>query len=102
MHLNISLSYHQRELYNLLSSMKTKSKTIVISESRLQRSQKPINNILLPNYVTEHTPAESGEEGTLLYIDRNLKYQVRGDLNLYNKSLIESTFIKIMNTKQKI
>ena len=39
MHLNISLlSYHQQELYNLLSNMKTKPKIIGISESRLQLS----------------------------------------------------------------
>ena len=35
------------------------------------------------------------------YIDQNLKYKVRGDLNMYSKSLIESNFIEIMNTKQK-
>ena len=39
--------------------------------------------------------------GTLFYIDQNLKYKVRGDLNIFIKSLIESTFIEIMNTKQK-
>ena len=40
--------------------------------------------------------------GTLLYIDQTLKYKVRGDLNMYSKSLIKSTLIDIMNTKQKI
>ena len=102
MHLNISsLSYHHQELYSLLSSMNTKPKMIGISDSRLQISKQPINIISLPNYVYEHTPTESGKGGTLLYIDQNLKYKVRRDLNIYSKSLIESTSIEIMNTKQK-
>ena len=68
MHLNISsLSYHQQELYNLLSSIKTKPIIKGISESRLQINKQPIN-ISLPNYVYEHTPTESGKGGTLLYL----------------------------------
>ena len=56
MHLNTSsLSYHQQELYNLLSSMKTKPKITGISQSMLQINRQPINNISLPNYVYEHT-----------------------------------------------
>ena len=102
-HLNISsLSYHHQELYNILSSMKTKPKIIGISESKLQINKQQINNISLPNYVYEHTPTESGKGGTLLYINQNLKYKVRGHLNIYSKFLIESTFIEVMNTKQKI
>ena len=102
MHLNISsLSYHLQELYNLLSSMKTKLKMIGISENRSQINKQPINNTSVPDYVYEHTPTESGKGGTLLYIDQNLKYKVRGDLSIYSKSLIESTLIKIMNNKQK-
>ena len=82
--------------------MNTKPKMIGISDSRLQISKQPINIISLPNYIYEHTPTESGKGGTLLYIDQNLKYKVRRDLNIYSKSLIESTSIEIMNTKQKI
>ena len=48
MHLNISsLSYHHQELYNLLSSMKSKLKIIRISKSRSQINEKPKNNISL-------------------------------------------------------
>ena len=69
MHLNISsLSYHHLELYNLLSNLKIKPNIIGISETRLQREKQPITNISLPNYVYEHTPAESGKGGTLLHI----------------------------------
>ena len=102
MHLYISsLSYHYQELHSLLY-MKTKPKIIGISEIRLQKHKQPITNILLTNYVYEHTPTETGKGGTPLYIDQNLKYKVRGDLNMYSKSSIELTFIKIMNTKGKI
>ena len=44
----------------------------------------------------------AGKGGTFLYIGQNLKYKVRGHLNIYSKFLIESTFIEVMNTKQKI
>ena len=62
--------------------MKTKPKVIRISESRLQINKQPINNISLPNYVYKHTATESGKGGTLPYTDQNLKYKVRGDLNM--------------------
>ena len=78
MHLNISsLSYHHLELYNLISDMKIKMKIIEISESRLQKSKQHITNISLPNYVHEHTPTESSKGGTLLYLDKSLKYKLR-------------------------
>ena len=61
MHLNISsLSDHHLELYNLISSLKIKPNIIGISETRLQKG-KQITNIYLPNYVSEHTPTESGK-----------------------------------------
>ena len=34
-------------------------------------------------------------------MDQNLKYKVRGDVNIYSKSLTESIRTEIMNTKQK-
>ena len=34
-------------------------------------------------------------------MDQNLKYKVRGDVNIYSKSLTESILTEIMNTKQK-
>ena len=58
---------------------------IGIPETRLKRGKQPIANISLRNYVSEHTPTESGKGGTLLYIDKNLKYKLRNDLNIYEK-----------------
>ena len=97
MHLNISsLSYHFFELYNLISSPKIKSNMIGIFQTRLQNGKKPITNIYLPNYVYEHTLTESCKGGTLLYIDKIMKYKLHKDLKM-----IESTFIEILNKKQK-
>ena len=102
MHLNISsLSYHHLELYNLIADMKIKPKIIGISESRLQKSKQHITNISLPNYVYEHNPAESSKGSTLLYLDKNVKYKLRKDLNIYHKGMIESTFVEIINKNEK-
>ena len=102
MHLNTSsLSYHHLELYNLIADMKIKPKIIGISESRLQKSKQHITNIYLPNYVYEHNSTESSKGGTLIYLDKNLKYKLRKDLNIYHKGMIESTFVKIINKNKK-
>ena len=89
------------EIYNLISDMKIKLKIIGISESRLQKSKQHTTNISLPNYVYEHTPTESSKEGTLLYLDKNLKYKLRKDLNIYQKGMIVSTFVEIINKNEK-
>ena len=81
--------------------MKIKPKIIGIFESRLQKSKQHISNIYLPNYVYKHTPAESSKGGTLLYLDQNLKYKLRKDLNIYHKGMIESTFVEIINKNEK-
>ena len=81
--------------------MKIKPKIIGISESRLQKSKQHITNISLPNYVYEHTPTESSKGGILLYLDKNLKYKLRKDLNIYHKGMIESTFVEIINKNEK-
>ena len=102
MHLNISsLSYHHLKLYNLISDMKIKPKTIGISESRLQKSKQHITNISLPDYVYEHTPTESSKGGRLLYLDKHFKYKLRKDLNIYHKGMIESTLVEIINKDEK-
>ena len=103
MHSNISsLSYHHLEFRTYpISDMKIKPKIIGISESRLQKSKQHITNISLPNYVYEHTPTESSKGGTLLYLDKNLKYKLRKDLNIYQKGMIESTLVKIINKNEK-
>ena len=102
MHLNISsLSYHHYELYNLLSNLKIKPNIIGISETRLQRVKQPITNISLLNYVYERTPTEAGKEKHFYILTKNIKYKLRNNLNIYEKKMVESTFIEILNKKQK-
>ena len=81
--------------------MNIKPKIIGISESRLQTSKQHKTNISLPNYVYERTPTESSKGGTLSYLDKNLKYKLRKDLNIYHKGMIESTFVEIINKNEK-
>ena len=86
MHLNIpSLSYHHLELYNLISILKNKPNITGISENRLQNGKEPITNTSLPNYVYDHTLTESSKRGTLLYVDRSIKYKPRKDVNIFEK-----------------
>ena len=106
MYLNISsLSYHHLELYHLLSNLKIKPNIVGISETRLQKEKQPITNISLPNYAYEHTPTDSGNGGTPFYIDRNIKYKLRNDLNIYEKKKMLEIFEvqknEILNKKQK-
>ena len=84
-----------------MSNLKIKPNIIRIYETRLQKRNKPITNISLPNYVYQHTSNESGKGGTLLYRDKHIKYKLCKDLNIFEKKTIESTFIKILNKKQK-
>ena len=49
----------------------------------------------------EHTPTESSKGGTLLYLDENLKYKLRKDLNIYHKGMTEPTFVEIINKNEK-
>ena len=67
--------------------MKIKPKTIEIPESRLQKSKQHIINISFPSYVYEYAPTESSKEGTLFYLDKNLKYKLRKDLTIYCKGM---------------
>ena len=39
-------------------------------------------NINIDNYISEYTPTESSKGGTLIYIDKSLKYKLRKDHNL--------------------
>ena len=69
--------------------------------NQITKWERTNNKYFSSNYVYEHTPTESGKGGTLLYIDKSIKYKLRKDLNIFEKKMIESTFIKILNKKQK-
>ena len=68
-HLNIlSLPYHCSELHILLSNCRINFDIIGITESRLKRNQKALQNIDIPNYNIEHCPTEGPNDGALIYV----------------------------------
>lgn len=102
MHLNISsLSYHHEELVSLIDNLNIKPKIIAISESKLRTGFTPTIDIPIPGYSYEHTPTNSTKGGTLIFISDKLKYRVRNDLKINKAKELESTFIEILNKKDK-
>ena len=55
----------------------------------------------MKNYLYEYSPTQPSKRGTLLYIDKNLRYRSRSDLTLYKSKEIESSFIEILESKKK-
>ena len=94
-HMNISsLQYHIDDLRYLLKSCLNKPKIIGITEEcRLRKNWEVLSNIDLNDYSFEFTATESTKGETLIYIQNDLRYKIRKDLNLYWEKEIESTFI---------
>ena len=42
------------------------------------------------------------KKGTLIYIDQNVKYKIREELNLCKSKEIESTFLEIIENNRKM
>ena len=80
---------------------KNKAKVIGISECKTKAGKPILSNICINNYSSKYTPIKSFEGGTLLYIDKNLRYRSRSDLTLYKSKEIESSFIEIIEPKKK-
>ena len=80
---------------------KNKPKVIEISERRIKAGRPPLSNLNIKSYSYEYAPTESSKGGTLLYIDRNLRYRSRSDLTLYKSKEIESSFIEFFQSKRK-
>ena len=97
----LSVSYHIDDLNTFIMNCKNKPKVIGISECRIKTGRPPLSNINMNNYSYEYTPTESSKGGTLLYIDKNLRYRSRSDLTLYKSKEIESSFIEIIEPKKK-
>ena len=71
-------------------------------ESGIKRNQKALSNIEIPNYKVEQCSTESANGGALLYIKNDTLYKVRNDLKMYKSKNLESIFIEIINTNNKI
>ena len=58
---------------------------IGITETRLKTHVLRTTNINLQGYFIEHTPTESTSSVFLLYINNNINYLCRKDLQIYKK-----------------
>ena len=96
-HLNISsLTFHFDELLVLTAENKLNFDFLGISETRLKLNRNSLNPISMPGYNIEHTPTESSNGGTLLYIKQGINYKLRKDLQIYKSKELESTFIEVL------
>ena len=52
----------------------------------------------MPVYNIEHTPTESSNDGTLLYIKQGINYKLRKDLQIYKSKELESTLVEVLKS----
>ena len=65
------------------------------------RTGRPPFQISILIIIFVNTLTESSKRGTLLYIDKSLKYKLRKDLKLNKPKQIGSSFIEIIKTAKK-
>ena len=76
---------------------------LLLTESRIKSNMDITTNINLPSYSIEYTLTKSHTGRTLLYINNNIAYKPRKDLDIYKTHELKSTFIEIINpTKSNI
>ena len=86
----------------LVESYPNKPKIIGITKPRLRKNREVLSNIDLNDYSFEFATTQSTKGVTLIYIQNDLRYKIRKDLNLYRKKEIESTFIEIIEPNVRI
>ena len=91
-----SFQYHINDFRYLVKSCPNWPKIIAIAKCRLRKDRDVLSNIDLNNYSFEFTATEFTKEGTLIYIENDLRYKIRKDLNLYREKEIESNFVEII------
>ena len=102
-HINAcSLNKNFNELEHLLSCTNKNFDVIAISETRITKNISLTNNLIMNNFSFEFTPTVSSAGGTLLYVANQLSNKPGLDLNIYKSNELESTFIKILNSKKLI
>ena len=102
LHMNInSLSYKIDDFHTLLSQLSVKFGIIDTAKTRLKIHALRTTNINLQGYSVEHTPTESTCGGSFLYINNNINYLCRNDLQIYKKKELESTFTEFIKPSGK-
>ena len=85
-----------RTLIKLLHSDNFEFDIIAISESKINNKSAPPSDIKISNYHEPvSTPSEANKGGVLLYVNKNINFIPRPDLNIYSPKLLESAFIEI-------
>ncbi|XP_065678993.1 uncharacterized protein LOC136093712 [Hydra vulgaris] len=97
LHLNISsLPFHINDLSSFVGTINTPPMVIGITESNLYANDSNITDINIQGYNIEHCPTESKKGGALLYLNSNLNYIVRSDLQIYASKFLESIFVEVI------
>ena len=94
LHMNISsVSHDIDDLRTYIMICQNKLKVIAISECGIKGGRPSLWNVNMNNCLYKYTPTESSKGGSLLYIDKNLRYRLRRDLTHYKSKETESSFI---------
>ena len=102
LYLNIvSLNKQIDSLSNVLSMMKFNFPNIWLNKHKI-RPNSFINNISLPGFILCYDKTRSTHDGTGPYINEQLSYVKRSDLNISLDSNLESTFIEVNLSKKLI
>ena len=96
-----SLSKNFDDLQHLLSCTNKIFDIIAITKTRITENVSITNSLSIKHYSIGFTPTESSTGGTLLYIANYLSYKPRQDLNIYKENELESTYVKIITTKNQ-
>ena len=96
-----SLSYHFDNLHTVLASLELKFDILDITEIRFKKNCESLINCDHEGYVTKHTPTESSCGRALLYINKNINYICRTDLEIYKEKDLESGFIETVSPTSK-
>ena len=103
LHVNIaSLDAHIDDLKTLLGRLKSEIDIIGISEHKIKKDRKPLNNIVISGYdefIFEPTGSTHGGAG--FYIKNGYNYKKRTDLNLNLTANIEAMFVEIILKDRK-
>ena len=80
---------------HLINELKLEFDIMVISESRILKSQTSNTNVGLQNYVIEQTSTESTAGGAFLYITKRHSYKTRLDFTIYKPKKLETILLKL-------
>ena len=98
-HFNVcSLGKNKHKLDDFFLMIEANPTFIAISETKLMSNY--ILNVDIPGFNFIHNPSQTNSGGVGLYINSNLTYQPRNDLNLNNVGC-ESLFIEIPTSSSK-